>query len=88
MEGYRIFFVKDGFLSVKEGHDNFYNETFASNVDPWMEVVEHASNFVHDLYIIELPFLDVLVDRINNEIKTSVCRKPTLTNRELQFIKF
>ena len=69
-------YVDDTFTAVhKDEIDDFYNHLNEQNADIQFtkEIEENG----------KLPFLDCLVSRDNNELRTTVYRKPTHTDRLL-----
>ena len=73
-------YVDDTFLIWQHGHEKL--QVFAEFLDSLRPSIKFTHETETDL---KLPFLDVLVCRTNNVIKTTVYRKPTHTGQYLNF---
>jgi RNase P protein component len=76
------FFVDDSFLIIKKRHfQYFFNHI--NNLEKSLENIKFTSELENSKG--ELPFLDIFISRLNGKLKTQVYRKPTHSNRYLNF---
>ena len=71
-------YVDDSFCVIKKNAVSSFHDSMNS-IDPHISfTIEHESNG-------QLPFLDTLISRDNERLNTDVYRKPTHTDRYLDF---
>jgi hypothetical protein len=76
------FFVDDSFLIIKKRHFQYFF-THINNLEKSLENIKFTSELENSKG--ELPFLDIFISRLNGKLKTQVYRKPTHSNRYLNF---
>jgi hypothetical protein len=74
--------VDDSFLIIKKRHFEYFLNHI-NNLEKLLKNIKFTSELENSKG--ELPFLDILISRSNGKLKTQVYRKPTHSNRYLNF---